>query len=245
MEILEDDHQRPVRGERLDEQAPCAEHLVAVAPLRFRRVAERDTDERRKPARVRVRVAGAGERIAHARQHVLLVLGREQVTNQSAQGQERDRGAVRQALRGGDRHAAADAPGEFLHQPRLSGSSGRGDGHELRAPLAEGAPRDEIELGEVVGAAEERRVRCAPLGEPLDERRRADRLALALHGEALLLAEAESEDGAARAFADEDGIGIGMLLQPRRDVHRVAGDEEVARAGLARRDHLAGIHADA
>jgi len=44
-------------------------------------------------------------------------------------------------------------------------------------------------------------------------------------------------------IGDDSSIWFGTVL--RGDVHRIAGDEEVARVALARRDHFAGIHADA
>ena len=106
VDILENDDQRTARGEHLDQQAPRGKHLFAVAPLRLRRVAKRDADERREAARILVGVAGGGERVTHVRQHVLLAAGVEQIADQPAQGEERARGAVRQALRGRDGDAA-------------------------------------------------------------------------------------------------------------------------------------------
>ena len=47
-----------------------------------------------------------------------------------------------------------------------------------------------------------------------------------------------------RPLTDEDRPPLGCLLQARGDVDRVAGDEHLP-ARLARRDHLAGIEADA
>ncbi len=67
VDILENDDQRTPRGEHLDQQAPSGEHLFAVAPLRLRRVAECDADERREAARILVGVARGGERITHVR----------------------------------------------------------------------------------------------------------------------------------------------------------------------------------
>ena len=94
---------------------------------------------------------------------------------------ERDGAAIWQALRRRDRDVRSrQARRELFDQTRLPGARRRGDRHELGPPLAEGALRDEIELREVVLAAEERSA-CAALADALEEDGAHDGVALSLY----------------------------------------------------------------
>jgi hypothetical protein len=172
------------------------------------------------------------------------VIDPQQAAREPAQREEGDRRPVGQALRRRDGRVARYARGELFHQPRLAGAGGRGNRDELRPPLAECALRGQPELGEVVLAAEERRLQ-APARRALEQHRSNHGLALSLDLDPLACGEAKSGDRAQGPFADQDRARIGLLLQARRDVDRIAGDEKIAAIARARGDDLAGVHADA
>src|SRR5439155_1739897 len=73
---------------------------------------------------------------------------------------------------------------------------------------------------------------------------RGDRLRLALEGERLHGLDLDGiTDELVGRLADERLHLAGRLLEPRRDVHRITGDETLSGAGVVGHD-LAGVHAD-
>jgi hypothetical protein len=135
-------------------------------------------------------------------------------------------------------------------QPRLADTRVAEDRHEVRRAELDGPAVGGAEQLELGVAADEGRPQAAHAAGP-HERQRADdkaagnRLGLPLRLDRRRRPELEGATG------ERDGALAGEhlprrcgLLESRRDVDRVAGDERAARARLAD-DHLSGVHADA
>jgi len=249
VEVLEHEEGRCGRGEPFDSGAPGGEELLALARADLGREAERRPDERRDALRLARLDATLAEPARDDRDREALGRDREESGEQSTEREVRDRRAKWEALRGRDAEVRArrtQLRRELLDEPRLPGARGRADRDELRPRLIERALCGEHELREVGRAADERPgapARRRVVGDRL-EGRTAHRLRLALEVERARRAEPKAGAGRVhRPRADHDLARHGGLLQPRRHVHRVAGDEEVA-AWIARCDHLSGIDAD-
>ena len=99
-------------------------------------------------------------------------------------------------------------------------------------------------------AADQRRLAATharPLGQRTHEAPRLDRRGLALQVQRRHRREVEGLGRRApRAGTDHDLARLGRLLQPGRDIHRVAGDGVLGCVRTRRRaaDHLSGVDAD-
>lgn len=106
----------------------------------------------------------------------------------------------------------------------------------------EGSVGDEAQLREAMFSSEEGRARRLLIREALEDHARHDGLFFALGDELLRFAEAEAARRPPRPLACHDRPWLCVLLQTRRHVHGVTGDEEVGPGRLACRDDLAGVH---
>ena len=77
----------------------------------------------------------------------------------------------------------------------------------------------------------------------VDEREPADALLLSAQLQEPDVLEAEADGRARGPFGDEDLARLGELLEPRRGVHRDAGDHRLARRRVERGHRLAGVDA--
>ena len=190
-----------------------------------------------------------GNRFALAAESQFLerVVRRVVVGDPRARLDHRGEGPVRDALpvrqrSPRERGDALERVEELGHQPRLAEPRLPKDGHEVRAPVADGTLEGVLEQLELGSAADERRrgetrrvvhAKCAPGPERFGP-------ALDLEcSDALHLDCARRE--AARTLADEDLPRLRGLLQPDSEVHRLARCER--RLGVLD-DHLTRLDAD-
>ena len=245
MQVLEDDDQRVAPGGGFDRGSPRGEQQVLVHAL-----GAGLADGRGQQPRIAVRVLHADplepdpDRVAHlARRRVVVRAGQRE--EDLAHGPVGQLLAVGQTLRGGDDGLWREAwqPVEELFDQAGLPHPGRRDDADHRRPLlGHRTPRDELELGVVVFAADERQAfapRTLALARP-DHQPRCDRGGFSSCCDLHLVAELEVVGGPHGAVAGEDRPRLRGLLQARRDVGRVAGDEEVARGLVAAGHHLSG-----
>ena len=166
------------------------------------------------------------------------------VAHDLAHRPERDAVAIGKAAAAGEERLQ-QAIGELPGQPRLPDPRRPDDRHQTAALLDDGALvlRDEAAHG--VLPPDERRFRPARQGgllaeeakrrePPLFERERFERARAHV-----------IPDVTERLLAEQDLSGVGRLLDPLRQVDRVAGSDRLLLAGTLARDHLAGVDADA
>ena len=149
--------------------------------------------------------------------------------------------------------ACASAHAEQLaRQATLPDAGVAIDRDELRAAGRREPSEDRAEELELLVAADHRRTQAweAALGGAGNRARlvkkldRRDRPRLPPHRQSAYVAEGETPRRAGRALGDEDLVRIGGLLEPRRCVDGVAGDDPGLGARLARGDDVACVHAD-
>ena len=250
MQVLEHDDEWVLPGGCLQRRAPRGEQQVFVHAF-----GPGLSDRRGQEARVAVGVLHADplqpdpDRVADlARRRVLGRAGQRE--QDLAHGPVGELLSVGQALGGRDHSVGRQAgqPAEkLLDQAGLPHSGGRDDADHRGPLLVDGAARDELQLGQVVLATNQRQVVALPglgLARTDDDvgghrRRFAAGLDLDLGG------ELEVVGGANRAIAGQDHPRLGRLLEARRDVGGVAGDEEVARRLVAACHHLSSADAEA
>jgi hypothetical protein len=176
----------------------------------------------------------------------------EVLANDLTERQVRDPAAVREAapdapLRFG-RLRAEPLP-ELADQRRLPDSGLAHDRDELGRLLLDRATVCTLQRFELLLAADEGVAQPAHAARPhqrerADEPATDDSVGLSLRRERQRLVELErTAHRRSRALADEDLARLGGLLESRRDVDRVAGDEGAALARLSHHD-VAGVHAD-
>ena len=243
MEVLEHDDQRVLPGGRLQRRPPGGEQQVLVHSL-----GAGLPDRGREQPRVAVRVLHADpfqpdpDRVADlAGRRVLGGAGEGE--EDLAHGPVGELLAVGQALRGRDHGVGREAGQpveELLDQPRLADAGGRDDADHRGPPLVDRTPRDQLQLRQVVLPADQRQaVTLARFGlARTDDDVRGDRCRLASRRDVDLVAELEVVGRADRAVAGQDRPGLGRLLQARRHVGGVAGDQEVSRRLVAAGHHL-------
>src|SRR5437867_11105336 len=83
----------------------------------------------------------------------------DEIDEQVAERTVRERLAVRRAMRVGMARIRGEPLAELVREAALPRPRWRGDRHEVGAPVAEGALRDQVQLREIVLAADERRRR--------------------------------------------------------------------------------------
>ena len=237
LEVVDRKHHRPCRGERAEEAAHGEEGLVG----RRRRSREEARDARRDARMLRLTLGyGRLDRRAEplARRGVA-----EAQERPERLGERRERGAPRRVAAGCEHgRLGPERTGELVEEARFAEAGGAEDDDQARTP-----GRD----GRLVGGAD-----AAELVPPADERRRGGaRGAFERHhpvrGDGLrAAAEAPLADGlerhplahqTARRVADQHVAVRCLLLEPRRDVHRIADDVRVVVAD----DDLSRVDGDA
>ena len=235
MDVLEADDEGARPGERLEQLADRPERLLAC---------------RARP--------GGTQRAEDSLQHELGV-GRAfecgsdralaaRLANNLSEGPERDSIAVGKAPAGEERRPISRCCGELASEPRLP-KPGRAEHGEEAARALRLDPLERLEQeGELPLPADEGRVEGAR-----DSGRRAihlvkppgrDPVALALDLErADGIRPHRALDEPVRRVADQRPAGFCRLLEPLRHVHDVAGDDRLARPGIAG-DDLAGVDPD-
>src|SRR6185312_885105 len=137
---------------------------------------------------------------------------------------------------------------ELADQPRLADAGLAADCHEVRAGALGYRPVGVLHAGQLCPPGDERTTKAAdaprahqrkgpqqtPASQPF-------RLALGLDDRGLCELESATNSGHG-PLPREDLAGGGRLLEPRRDVDRVAGDKRASLAGAAE-DDFAGVHA--
>jgi hypothetical protein len=138
---------------------------------------------------------------------------------------------------------------QLAYEPRLAHARVAQNRHELRPPLLDSRGVGVEQAPQLRIATDKRACEAADATWPHERKRTHDTsrdnpVRFALRGDSLRLLELE---GATRRrdgpLADEDGAGVGSLLQSSSDVHRVAADEGAPRASLSD-DHFAGVDTD-
>ena len=243
VDVLDDEHDRPVGREPLEEPSQRPEEL-----LHRKRVA-RLADRGSKP------VGDAFTRVVGERAELLTCLGGVVLVEDSRLGADRlgdrpesDAVPVGKAAPGEHGRAFARAREKLRREPRLAdpgvtdhgrqagGASGRRRVEGLEERLELGRPPDEAGAGPhrpVSGSAD------------ADEAIGRHGLRFPLQGERLDLLDLDVvADERVRECADEDLALPRRLLQPGGDVHGVTGDEPLAARRIARHD-LSRVHAGA
>ena len=241
VQVLENDHERVAARRGLDGRPPGGKEEVFVDAF-----GAGLADRRREEPGISVRVLHPD--VAQPRSNRLADLGWCRVLGCTGEREDdlahrpvRELLSVGQALCGGHRRAGSQArqpAHELLHQPRLAHAGGRDDADQRRPSFDDRTTGDELQLRQVVLAAHERQADAA-LGLGLlwpdhEPRRHGRRFAPGPDFD--LVAEFEIVGGPYRAVAGQDRPWLGLLLEPRRDVGRVAGDEEVT-GGLVAAGH--------
>ena len=241
VQVLEDEGDRALGGDPLEERSPRREQLFA-RHLGRRVDAKQDEERCLDPGPLRLvghpPFDGLGD--LRARGRFVVGLGQSGArADHLAERPERDALAVR------GRSPAVpedrlDDPVEVLRQlpdePALAGSGHADDGHDPRSSLATGRVEQVLEQAELAVAAEERRLElvapsaAAAFGDDTDGAECRHRRFLAL--EDLIARRFECDrlvGGAFGGLADQHGSGLRDRLQPRRRVDQVARDHALVR----------------
>src|SRR5438034_955023 len=157
LQILEHDEERALRRDPLDEAAPRADDLLAVLIRRGLLRCDRERDEHRVAL-----AAGAVHHTADLSAHVLgRRVGRhaDEIDEELAERTVGEHLAVRRAVRVRIPRGRRKTVAELVRETAFARPRWRGDRDEIRTAVAEGPLRDELELREIVLAADERRRR--------------------------------------------------------------------------------------
>jgi hypothetical protein len=125
-------------------------------------------------------------------------------------------------------HALRQPVEAFLEQPGLACAGGRDDADQVRSPLTQRLRRCQVELRQI-GVAADYWDSVVDLSDPTAQLVGGYRRSLAAQLDVHRRAQLEAADRSCRTVGDEDGAGLGRLLEPCRGVDGVAGNEEVAR----------------
>ena len=246
MEILDREHERSIGGRELDGSPPGGVEPGAVAHLGLPGA---DGCHEQVAVASRIRIAQALQPLLSGGAQAL----RRDVVREAEEPQEEpahrpigETLAVGQALCDRDDRVGCDlgeSIEELLEQAGFPGAGRRDDAHQVGPSLAERASSDELELCDVVVAADDRR------SPPVADQGRAEKQC-ARNGGGLASdprrggrSERKSAaDGAEGSLRDDDLPRISALLEPRRSVDRIASDEEVCAGArvAARHDFTAG-----
>src|SRR5207253_5962984 len=169
-----------------------------------------------------------------------------QAVEDAAQRPVREPLTVWQTL--GDRHRGArldrwQAFEEFFEEPGLPHAGGGNDTDQERPQLVEGPTRNQLQLLQVRGTADQRAARRHREGCRSPQQRQCpDRLGLASRVDRDYRPEFEPRpDAGDGPLATEDPPGLRRLLQPGGYVHGVAAEREVAGGTLPRGDDFASV----
>jgi hypothetical protein len=172
---------------------------------------------------------------------------RGRLTNDLAERPERDAVAVRQTVPAQDGRLAVSAGNERLDEPGLAQAGLAEHGDDLAGVRGDGVVERGIDDRELDLASDHRPVkpaRDADLSAHGVQLVRRDGLRLALQRERLDGFDLDRvPHQLVRRLADEGLHLAGRLLETRRDVDRIAGDEALSGARVVG-DDLAGVHAD-
>jgi hypothetical protein len=164
----------------------------------------------------------------------------------SAQGPERDAAPVREAAAGEHPGLRGQAGACLAGEPRLADAGIPDDRDHARRPRVARLGEGVEDRGQLGVAADQRGagVGAARLAQG-HEAVGGHRVGLALEGQRReLLGDHVPADEALGELADQDLAVAGRLLEPRRDVDGVAGDQPLPGGRVARHD-LAGVDAGA
>ena len=239
MDVLDDEDERVLGGERLAELPGCPEELVEGEQF-VGKAAQRGESPRD------VGVPGAGLELRADLGRCVLVADAGRGAQDLDQRPERDAASVGQTAAAEHARRPLGVVDELLHEPRLPhpGLAEHCDEprRASRHDILEGAP----EAGELLGPADERTPGAARgpwVGVDGEQPVGGDALRLALQLERLDLLDLDRvTDQSEGRFADEHLELRGGLLETRRDVHRVAGDESLPARRVAG-DDLTSVHA--
>ena len=250
VQVLEDEHEGPALGERLEEAAPGGERLVAAVTARV--ALPRQPDERPQMALDPMGALGVGDEIRHRLAQLRLGrlggVGLEDPglrLDHLPHGPEGDALAVREraALPPVDDQVRIRVHRlrELPHEPALADSRDAYERDELRPPLPQGARETVRQPVELLAAADERRrtallhvdPQTRPGGDCLPDR---NGLRLPLRAHRLALAVLDHPLGRpVGRLADEDPVHRRGALEPGGRVDDVAGDHALpARRGSSR-----------
>ena len=260
VQVLEDEGDRALGGDPLEERPPRREQLFA-RHLGRGVDAKQDQERRLDPAPLRLigHPPFDGLRDLCPRRRFVVGLGQPGArADHLAERPERDALAVGGGSPGVPQDRLDD-PVEVLRQlpdePALARTGDADDGHDPRPSLATGCVEQVLEQAELAVAAEERRLQlvapsaAAAFGDDAERAECRHRRFLAL--EDLLPRRFERDrlvGGTLGRLADEDGPGLRDRLQPRRGVDEVARDHALVRraerhCGFAGQDPGAGADA--
>ena len=224
--------------------------MIPVAALR-----PREPESPGQRGRDLVDLAGSNlglDRNPHPRQRDVgrvVVDDARQLARNLGQGQVGDAVAIGHAAAHED-PGVLELPRELLQETRLAHTRVPEHGHELRCTLAPDTSCGEPKQRELVLAADQRRGMCpSPQWTALPWPKcfpGADRQLLPLGVELPQIAVGDRSLGREpRPLPHENRARLGELLNPRGDVHRVTGHDELsARGSLSPGDHLARVHTD-
>jgi hypothetical protein len=237
MDVLEDQYERLLAREALEELSDGPERLLARADVG--REAHRAGD----PGGDELGVLVRSEDPRNAGLDVIPDLRVQDLRERP----ERDALAVREAAADEHQGVVGERGGELAAQARLADPRRAEDREQLGAALADRALVCLSELGELDLAPDERRVEASCEGcgalDDLAEPPGRDRAGLSLDLEVLDRLHAHGvADETVRRVADQDLAGPGGLLEARRDVDGVARRERRACRRIAC-EHLARVDA--
>ena len=241
MDVVEQDDDRSIRGQDLEEPADAPEQLGQLEWL-----ITPEPDRRGQPIEdLLVPDERPDLRPGHVGRVVLVDRGRR--ADELDDRPERDAVAVRQTPPAGDEGLGPDGPQELLGEPRLADPGVAEQGRHPARPAADRLLVRGAQLVELRLATDQRALRLA---EVRRHRPESGQL-ICRHGLGLAL-EGQWRDGLdvdrmsrkpIGQVADDHATGGGGLLQSGRDVDRVARDQALAEARIAGH-HIAGVDAD-
>ncbi len=241
VDVVEDEDERPVRSELLEELAGGPRQVLH----RERLLREPD---RRLHARNHVGVADERAELPARLLGGVFLDDRRGLAHRLSERPERDPVAVREAPAADDGGLVRGRSHELLDESRLADTCLADHGHETAASRGDRVAQRPLEHLELGLAADHRRIEAARALAALahgDQPVRRDRLRLSLELERLDLLDVDVvPDEPVGEVSEQYLVLAGRLLEPRRDVHGVARDEALPRRRVAR-DDLTRVHARA
>ena len=244
LDVVEDDHERSVTGDMLEQLPHRPERLLdrdlVTRPEQRSEALGDESAVRRRLDRTGKLGRRLGGRIALSH--------RGDVPERADQRPERDPLTVGEATATRDRRASCDLADQLIAEPGLSDPGGADRGDDPRRPCGRRPLEVLCEHPQLLLTVDQGGVEAAQVaggaGVDLEEAPRGNGARLALQTEAL---DRLGVDGrmreAVRRLAQQDLPGLGCLLEAGRDVDSVAGHEALVEAGLAG-DDLSGVDPD-
>ena len=245
VDVVDDDDERTAIGEHLDQPLDGPERLGE----RKRRIAE--AGHRREPLGD-VLVADEAAQLGPGALGRIVVVDLGGRSDDLDQGPERDAPAIRQAAAAHDVGLLGHRREELAGQPRLADAGVSDDRDGSQAALFHGRGEGLAETSDLRGTADHRaRLDSGGVASPhclVADRdqpicRHSLQLALELERSDLLDLDGLADEAIGQ-LADQDLVGRRRLLEPRRGIHGIAGDESLPARRVAGHD-LARVHAGA